>query len=105
MALNKTKNVNGFDCGYWKIVNQRVSYVRQTTRIDIALYKDEATRNADVNSHVLVESITKPSVIQHRDDAYTAIKESQPATEADVFQGLAEEEGEEMNWFADAVDV
>jgi len=105
MGLQKTKTINGFDYSYWKIIQMRPNYIKETTRIDLALYKDKDTRDADPTNHVEVQCFTKSSLIESRADGYDAIKESHPAQYSDVLQGIAEEEGDELNWFNDATDV
>ena len=106
MGLTKAKAIKGYSYEYWKITELRQNYRTGQTRIRLDLYKDKATREADVLDFVEGQShFVTTSTLEHRDEAYTEVVKSNLSDETDVAAGNAEKVGDEMNWFADAEEA
>jgi len=52
MALQKNKTVKGFTGNYWKIIKLTQDFTKNRVDVIIVLYKDKATRDNDIFSHV-----------------------------------------------------
>jgi len=114
VALKKIKQIKGHDNEYWKIVQINSNLVRGDAVITLSLYKDKATRDADVDAVIdsyqidlgvdLLESTGKEDKVKNINlkQAYTISKAKAVAEEA-----KRGEEGETLNedlaFFADAV--
>jgi hypothetical protein len=105
MALIKNKEVNnsGVTGEYWRIVETNISYESTSARVVLALYVDEQART-DGKSPIYYQdfvwsgdefpfSISELSEANPVHIAYVKIKESK-----------LDDEENETNWFADAVD-
>jgi len=104
MALIKNRKFKGYDWDYWIIYEVHACKKANLTYVTMALYKDQAAREENLEGHILLESHEIEGLDHTRGELYAALKISKPATEEDVEYGRAEEVGEELNWFVDATD-
>lgn len=104
MALIKEKTLNSGVTGeYWRIIETNISYQSQLAHVTIGLYKDKqarldgkdtlATQSFDWSGEdfpFTIDELTRCNPVQL---SYIKIKESK-----------LDEEGNETNFFADAID-
>lgn len=100
MALQLTENYKGFEANYWKIIGSRINFNGTHARIEVALYKDKETRDADPLNYVKKENyvlggLFLSSATDIRADMYVALKDL-----------VTNDEGESsVKKFEDAIDV
>jgi len=107
MALQLAEDYKGYVANYWRIISTTLDYNANQTRVELGLYKDAATREANPRMfvkkerHVLTGLYPEQSADDLRGDLYAAIKDQVMAGRFD------EESGEIVDYkkFADAVDV
>ena len=104
MALIKQQEQSSGVTGeYWRILETNISYQSQLARVVLGLYKDKQARNDGKETlHIesfdwsgedfpfTIDELTRCNPVQL---SYVKIKESK-----------LDEEGNETNWFADAID-
>jgi len=93
MALIKSRIIKGIDCSYWKIVDCNV----KTGFVGLALYlnKEHAkTRENMLDGRTAFQIEFPVAEINPLAYAYEKIKESK-----------LDEDGNELNWFADAENI
>ena len=105
MALWKVKQFDGYDFGYWVIVNATEDKIMNKTTLIFKLYKDEDARNANIhaNRDLYVREIV--GINYSKPEMYALAKESMPATQSDVDVGMAQNVGDEMNVLFGAIDI
>ena len=111
MALQKTKSIKGYDYSYWIVYSYGANKMGNCI-VRLALYKDKDTRDLHIDNYELLQAKNIEGFELSISQIYTQIKASQPATQEDVDAGKigadgepVENVGDEMNWFADSVDV
>ena len=58
MALQKDISIKGgFTANYHKVIGKNDDYLKGISNVYVALYKDQATRNADVNDYIRVDVV------------------------------------------------
>ena len=75
MALKKTVSFKGYDAEYHRITEARESYNGNKVDVEVALYKDAATRKTDVENILTRQQYRLNAVDQTRESLYTALKE------------------------------
>jgi len=118
MALKKIKEKRGHNNEYWRIIQINSNLNREDAVVTFALYKDKATRDADVNAVVdqyqvdlgkdLLDKAATADKVKNINlkQAYTVFKKKAKDEEAkrpDLKEG--EILDEELAWFNDVVDI
>ena len=110
MALKKSKTINGVTGEYWQIFSNWYDKNTNKTLSRMRCYVNEIIRDGESG---LRNYISMPEFIMARffngeksvAQSYAEWKVSKPATQEDVDKGIATEVGQELNEFADAIDV
>jgi len=77
MALQLDEAFKGHTNNYWKIIGVEADHRQEKVKVQVALYKDAATRTADVMNFVKDERHTfdlTPGVDKDRADLYGDLK-------------------------------
>lgn len=78
MALQKTSNFKGIDCNYWRINSYEWKVNENKTYVLVALYKDKATRTANVNNYVNMIKLSIPGIDLTRAQMYPLLLAASP---------------------------
>lgn len=107
MALQKTKQIKGYDTNYWRIIQLNSNFDRSDAVITLALYKDKATRTAEPGA--ILETIAfdlgedfANDIYDGRADKVRSIKLKEAYK---ILKIKSQEVDSEMAFFADAVEV
>ena len=83
MALKKVVSFKGYDAEYHRITEAREAYGSSKVDVEVALYKDAATREADAEN-VLTRTQYRLNIVdQTRESLYAALKELEEFTESE----------------------
>lgn len=96
MAFKKSTIQSGYTFEYWSIISLQSRKIENTSRVTIAVYKNNETRKSNIGSYVKAVTVDIPYAYSI-EDAYKKLKESH--TPIDV--GDSETP---TAFFADAVD-
>jgi hypothetical protein len=115
VALKKSKLIFGFAAEYWRIIQINVNLDRPDAVVDLALYKDHATRLAEPGA--VLSSVRIDLGQSFHEDIYTGqsdtmrnikLKEAYKtlkALAAAEIEKPVEEQNASLTFFADAADV
>lgn len=107
MALQKTKQIKGYDANYWRIIQLNSNFERSDAVITLALYKDRETRITDPGA--ILETITFDLSEDFANDVYDGevdkVRSIKLKEAYKVLKIKSQEEDSEMAFFADAVEV
>jgi len=105
MALQLNESFSGIDCNYWKIVHAQSDYEMDKTIVTIALYKDQASRDADVHNILKKDFIRLDGCDYSCAQLYTKAKEPITVTQYGPDQnGDMTSQEVNTNKFVDAID-
>ena len=76
MALKLQTNFKGITAGYWKILKADHDFASGKVVVRLALYKDQVTREADINNFLDIRAFIYDDGDLTRLDLYGKIKES-----------------------------
>lgn len=81
MSLKKSTLYKGVTAEYWKIIHIDTHYLGDVTTVQVALYKDEATRRNNPEDYLSIHIVLMQGSDLTRQQIYTALKQET------VFQG------------------
>jgi hypothetical protein len=74
MALLKTVTFKGFEANYWKILKTSEDIPSVKTSVKVGLYKDLASRQANIENTLLTKFYDLDGVDKIREDIYEELK-------------------------------
>lgn len=74
MALKLSKTVKGIECEYWAITEVLAEKVSQTTRVQISVFKDRASREASISNSLESKFLSFPGYITDLSELYGKVK-------------------------------
>jgi len=84
MALKLTTEYKGLTAEYWKILKADHDFSSGKVVVRLALYKDQTTRNADINNFIDIKAFVFDNGDTIREDLYAKIKESKIVDEVET---------------------
>jgi hypothetical protein len=103
MALKLTKTFpQGYQGGYWKLIQTNVDWLNRTSHVDLALYLDKATRDSKPGQGVMFcqgfdwsgDDFPFVDGVDLRGSAYKKIKNP-----------ILDKDGNNTNPFTEAIDI
>lgn len=75
MALELKEKYKGVEANYWKIIDYHQDALNNTTKVNLALYLDKATRDESKDNFLKIETFYFDGVDYEREDLYLKIKD------------------------------
>jgi len=103
VALKLVMDYKGLSAEYWKILKSDTNFLSGETVVRLGLYKDKATRDANIADYLLMEAMRFNISDKPLNDLYIEVKK--PIYETVVDPATGDSEEVQVNKFVDAVDV